>query len=254
MEQQTLDIQIPTEKIYKEREIYIGTFLGGPLVAGYLIAENFKNFNEPEKAKKTWIYAVIATVVIFGGIFLIPDTVKIPNQIIPLVYTGIAYLLVHRFQDIQINSHIDSGGQIYSWWRTIAVGLIGLAITLIAVFGILYFSNTQSNGQSTATFGIMKHEIDFDKNNMTESEIDNLGNAFTQTNFFDLSVQKFVYAKKVNNSYELTISCNNSVASNPEALAPFVQLRTDMQIYFPKNKIIINLAVDNLDNVVKRLE
>ncbi len=254
MEQQTLDIQIPTEKIYKEKEIYIGTFLGGPLVAGYLIAENFKNFNEPEKAKKTWIYTIIATIAIFGGIFLIPGTVKIPNQIIPLVYTGIAYLLVQRFQDKQINSHIDSGGQIYSWWRTIAVGLIGLAITLVAVFGILYFSNTQSNAQSTATFGIMKHEIEFDKNNMTESEIDNLGNAFTQTNFFDLSVQKFVYAKKVNNAYELTISCNNSVANNPEALAPFVQLRTDMQIYFPKNKIIINLAVDNLDNVVKRLK
>ncbi|HEY5370782.1 MAG TPA: hypothetical protein VIJ75_17490 [Hanamia sp.] len=254
MDQQTLDFQIPIKKIYKEKEIYIGTFLGGPIVAGYLIAENFKNFNEPEKAKKTWMYTIIATVVIFGGIFLIPGTAKIPNQIIPLVYTGIAYLLVQRFQNKQITSHLDSGGQIYSWWRTIAVGLIGLAITLIAVFGLLYFSNAQSNNQSTATFGIKKHEIVYNKNNMAESEIDNLGNAFTQTNFFDLSVQKFVYAKKDNNTYELTISCNNSVANNKEVQAPFIQLRKDMQIYFPQNKIIINLAVDDLDNVVKRIE
>lgn len=87
---QTINIQKPTKKIYKDRAISVGTFLGGPLVAGYFIAENFKVFGEYEKAKKTWIYTIIATVIIFGGIFLIPDDVKVPNQIIPLVYTGIA--------------------------------------------------------------------------------------------------------------------------------------------------------------------
>src|SRR6266487_6381979 len=97
-QEQTLDNQILRGKIYKDRAIYVGTFLGGPLVAGYLIAENFKIFSEPDRAKKTWIYAIIATVVIFGGIFLIPDTVKIPNQIIPLIYTGITYYLVQHFQ------------------------------------------------------------------------------------------------------------------------------------------------------------
>jgi hypothetical protein len=58
-----------TKKIYTDRLIWAGTFLGGPLVAGYLIAENFKVFNEPNKVKLTWIYAIIATIVIFGGVF-----------------------------------------------------------------------------------------------------------------------------------------------------------------------------------------
>ncbi len=210
MEQQTLDIQIPTAKIYKDREIYVGTFLGGPLVAGYLIAENFKNFNEPDKARKTLIYSIIATIIIFGGIFLIPDTVKIPNQIIPLIYTGIAYLLVHRFQGKQITSHIDTGGQIYSWWRTIGVGLIGLAFTLIVVLGITFFSGSPSFVETSAkSYGVMKHEIDFDKNNITEREVDKLADGLTKTNFFDEAVQKFVYAKKIDNNYELTFYATN---------------------------------------------
>jgi len=49
--EQTLDNQILVGKIYKAKEIYVGTFLGGPLVAGYTIAENFKIFGEIDKAK-----------------------------------------------------------------------------------------------------------------------------------------------------------------------------------------------------------
>ena len=86
----TLNNNIPSQKIYKDKEIYVGTFLGGPLVAGYLMANNFKVFGESNKGKRTWMYTIITTIVIFGGIFLIPNIDKIPNQIIPLIYTGIA--------------------------------------------------------------------------------------------------------------------------------------------------------------------
>ncbi len=39
--EQILDIEKPKPKIYNYRAIGVGTFLGGPLVAGYFIAENF---------------------------------------------------------------------------------------------------------------------------------------------------------------------------------------------------------------------
>lgn len=125
-------IEIPTYKIYKERAIWVGTFLGGPLVAGYLIAENFKAFNEIEKAKKTWLFAIISTILIFGGIFLIPETIKIPNQIIPIIYTAIAYYLAKHFQEKKMIEHIENGGEYYSWWRIIAIGVIGIFISIIA--------------------------------------------------------------------------------------------------------------------------
>ena len=62
--EQTIDFEKPKQKIYKERAIWVGSFIGGPLTAGYLIAENFKAFNKLEKARKTWIFTWIATALI----------------------------------------------------------------------------------------------------------------------------------------------------------------------------------------------
>lgn len=130
------DNETTAQKIYKEKAIWVGTFLGGPLVAGYLISENFKVFDQHERARKVWIYSIITTAIVFGGVFLIPNNVKIPSQIIPLIYTFIAYQFVQIYQKAKITTHINAGGQIYSWWRTIGVALIGLLITVIIVFSI----------------------------------------------------------------------------------------------------------------------
>ena len=253
--EQTLNIQKPTQKIFKDRAIWVGTFLGGPLAAGYLISENFKAFNETDKAKKTWIYAIIATIIIFGGVFLIPENIKIPNQIIPLIYTAIAYYLVQHFQGQNISTHLSSGGQLYNWWRTITVGIIGLIITTIPILGFVLLSGTTMNaGTDSITYGTMKHEIMFDKSNISVIEVDKIANGLIKTTFFDEAVTKYVYAKKVGNNFEISISCNKSVTSSSETLAPFVQLRNDLQTLFPNNKIVFNLIVDNLDNVVKQLK
>ena len=68
--EQIMEKQSPTGKIYKAREIEVGAFIGGPLVAGYFIAENFKVFNQPDKAKRTWVITIIVTILIFGGIYI----------------------------------------------------------------------------------------------------------------------------------------------------------------------------------------
>jgi hypothetical protein len=248
------NIQLPAQKIYKDRAIWAGTFLGGPLVAGYLMAENFKVFNEPDKAKKAWIYAIIATVVIFGGIFLIPDIDKIPRQFIPFVYTIIAYYLVIHYQGPNIEKHINGGGQTYNWWRAAGIGLIGIVITIVPIFGIAYFTDTATNTETVKTYGVMNNNVGFDKKNIPEREVDQIANSFTTTGFFDHAVTKYVYVKKSNSNYEISISCGKSVENNTQAIAMFVQLRNDMQKLFPNNKIIFNLVVDHLDNVLKRIE
>ncbi len=102
-------------KIYKSNAIRVGTFLGGPLVAGYLIAENYRTFNEDDKAKRTWLITAIATVLILGAVFLIPDSVKIPNVVFPLIYSWIASYLVQHYQGGQIDGYITSGGETYNW-------------------------------------------------------------------------------------------------------------------------------------------
>jgi hypothetical protein len=199
---ETIDETIPKGKIYKDKAFWVGTFLGGPLVAGYLFSENFKALGQPEKVKLTWIITIIATVVIFGGIFLIPDNINIPNQIIPIAYTAIAFGLFKKYQEEKTLQHINQGGLIYNWGRVIGIGIIGLLITMLPIFAIAYASDTIDQANiSTKTYGAsVKHEIDFDKSNISEKEIDEIADGFRETGFFDLSVTKYVYAVKNGNN------------------------------------------------------
>ena len=139
--------------------------------------------------------------------------------------------------------------------RALIIGLIGTVITLLPIFGIAYLSDTAKEASiATKTYGIVKHEIAFDKNNIQEIEIDKIADGFVKTTFFDQSVTKYIFVKKIGKTYEISISSNKSVIGNSDANDFFYQLRKDMQTLFPNNKIVFNLIVDNLDNVVKRIE
>ncbi|HLM58786.1 MAG TPA: hypothetical protein VK422_21965 [Pyrinomonadaceae bacterium] len=50
-------IQFPTETIYSDKFIWVGCGLGGPLVAGYIIAQNFEAFGKRESAVVTWSFS-----------------------------------------------------------------------------------------------------------------------------------------------------------------------------------------------------
>lgn len=247
--------EIPTGKIYSEKAINIGTFLGGPLVAGYLISENFRTFADYKNVKKTWIITVLSTIAIFSSIFLIPESINIPSVIFPLIYVGITAYLVKRFQEEKINEHLNNGGEEYNWWRTIGITLIGCVVTLGVLVG-LGFLNEAAKGtlsESTKKYGTMNHEIVY-QSNINENEADKIAEALTKGTFFDDSLTKYVYLEKTDNNYTVSISCNESVKTEPEAYQPFIELRNTVQKEFPRNKIVFNLVVENIDNVVKRIE
>ncbi|MCV9933323.1 hypothetical protein OIU80_13615 [Flavobacterium sp. LS1R47] len=245
--------EVPTQKIYKDRAIWVGTFLGGPLAAGYLIAENFKVFNETQKAKITWIIAIIATIIIFSGVFLIPEDVKIPNQIIPLIYTGIAFYCVQYYQGQKINEHINSGGAFYGGWRTIGIGFIALLITFSIIICVLLSTETGQLNQVTKKYGAAENEIIYEEN-IQESEVNQLAEAFEKTTFFGDTNIKYVFLAKDNSTYEIFISCDKSIENDYETQGHFMQLRNEIQIEFPNNKIVFNLVAEGIDNVAKRIE
>lgn len=255
MEETPLTIEIPSKQIYSERKVWTGTLLGGPLVAGYMIASNFKAFNEPNNAIKTWVYAIVATVIIFGGVLMIPEGNKLPSQIIPLIYTGIASFLVQRLQGKQLAKHAEDGGKSYTWWRTIAVGLIGLVLTFAALFGFFFVKESVGNGSlSTKTYGSKKHEIFYNKSNIAEEEIDQLATKLTATGFFDDFQTKSIYAEKIAEGYELSIPVVAGMEKDQSAFVPFIQLKNDLQRLYPDQKIHLKLVLDNLDNVIKRID
>ncbi|GGH01743.1 hypothetical protein GCM10007415_42340 [Parapedobacter pyrenivorans] len=247
-------MEVTTERIYRDKELALASFLGGPLAIGYLIAENFKVFEQRDKVRITWIATLLSTVVIFASPFLVPALEKIPNFIVPLVYTTIAYALVNRFQGERIEAHIDAGGEVHSWKRTIGVGLIGLVITLVALLGTGLVVDAIVNADITSkTYGRMQHEISFDTTNIPEREVDRIAYSLRLGGFFDDEVTKYVHVEKVGNDIELYISVADGAAADNTTLTLFRGLLKVVQERSPDNRVYLNLVVERLDNVVKRM-
>lgn len=128
---------IPQFKLYNVAAITIGTFLGGPLVAGYLTAANFKKLGQARSARITWIISIAFTIAMLSAIFMIPGIEKIPKYIIPIFYISVTQTVVQKLQNAAIEAHMDSGGQMYSAWRAAGIGLLGLATLLLIILLII---------------------------------------------------------------------------------------------------------------------
>jgi hypothetical protein len=251
----TSEIQPSASKIYNEIAIGVGSLLGGPLATGYLIAENFKAFNKSEKGKKTRNFTILATIIISACIILIPGKINVPYTLIPIIYAAITYFLVRYFQGHKITAYINLGGKLYSWQRAVLVGIIGLTLNLILIFTFALLLDTfATTTLSVRTYGTQRHEITFDKRNITENEVDRIADGLINLTFFDETATKYVHVKRVNDKYILSISVSSETVNDKQTIERYIQLRNDLQKQFPDNKIQLNLVVDYLDNVMKKLE
>jgi mannitol-specific phosphotransferase system IIBC component len=101
------------------------------LVAGYCISENFKIFNDLEKAKKTWLFTILLSVSIILLACLLPE--NIPTFIFPVIYVSITSYFLKTYQEKDIQKHISNGGETYNGWRMLVIGLI----SIVALFAVI---------------------------------------------------------------------------------------------------------------------
>lgn len=142
-----------TKKLFTQRAIAIATYFGGPLAAGYLVKKNYEAHDQSEKGKKAFIIGIISTILIFAGIFSIPEHIidKIPNALIPVIYTGIIYLIVEKIQGQRIKEHKKSGGEFYSAWKATGIGAIFMVILLAMIAGTAFIAGDLSKPDFDST-------------------------------------------------------------------------------------------------------
>ena len=270
MEQETtVNYQNRTEKVYKDREIWVATLLGGTLAAGYMVAKNYRAFGETDKVWKTWLATVAATAFIFYTAFFAPHLDRIPGQLFSLVCAGIIIVLVQIFQGEKIRAHISAGKQVQSWWKTIGVASAAFGITIVLLVGMAFvvaaFEDSANSYNVVSkpvggnvvgkTYGNLQHEIYYDRSNISESEVDRIAEASIKSNFFlDSMGKRYAYARKVNNDYEISISLSRAALNDEEYLKFLTEARGYLQFYFQNNKIIINLVEGDFSKIEKRIE
>ena len=254
---ETLDAPITKGKVYKARALYGATFLGGPLVAGYIFAENFKALNQPEKVSKTWIITILATFLIFLVIFLLPESVEIPNQLIPITYTLLAVGLFKMYQDDKVSNHLNNGGLSYGWGRAALIGIVGFVVTMLPIIAVVYVSNPDLSFTpiNSKNYGVIaKHEIAYYESNISESEVDRIAEGLTEIGFFDRIETKYIYAEKSGKKYSISISVTDGTAEDVTAIYYFTELRKSLADFFPENQIEVKLVFESFDNVVKVIQ
>lgn len=126
-------------KIYSKNQIDIATFLGGPLIAGYLLSQNFKIFGDKDASKKTIIISLISTVVFILIPLLLPESItsKIPNISIAIIPIIVADSIIRKYQSKKIEEYFKKGYKQASSLGVFGKSIISLLITLI----ILYLSS-----------------------------------------------------------------------------------------------------------------
>jgi hypothetical protein len=132
--------------IYSKNQIDIATFIGGPFIAIYLIANNFKTFGEKTLYKKTIIWGLVLTLLFFGIIFTIPD--NIPSVSIAIIPIIIAHTIVNKYQNNQIEELLKKGFPKASSWKVFAKSILSFIITvfvLILLNQLYTFINVKYN-------------------------------------------------------------------------------------------------------------
>ncbi len=129
--------------IYSLRGISLATFLGGPIAASYLIKRNFEAYGQKKQGRNALILGIVFTVVMIGSLLSLPEHVvdKIPNFILPVVYTGIIAVLVEWLLGEKMHKHEDEGGEFYSLWKAFVVGIVFMVVLLVGTLGAYFLKD-----------------------------------------------------------------------------------------------------------------
>lgn len=253
--EELIDQQLSSRKFFKEHSIGFISFFGGPLATGYAFAENFKALNEPEKVTRTWLITIVSSILIFIGIFLIPENLNIPNQVIPITFTVIAYGLFRGYQEEKINTYIENGGEAYGWGKVIGTSLVGFAITLSLIFGaaFAYGAFLEANYTSKIYGQEVQHQVRFNHTTVSEEEADNIAMGFFEMGFFDLTTSKEVSVERNANMLQISIPLVEEVINNADVIEGCTNMRNFLDDYLPNDEVELRLVIDSWDNVVRTL-
>ncbi|WP_163714525.1 hypothetical protein [Mangrovibacterium lignilyticum] len=151
-----------SKKLFSQKAIAIATFFGGPAAAGYLIKKNYEALGQEEQGKTAFVIGLVSTLLLLLTLLSIPEAVsdKIPNALIPAIYSGIIYLLVEKIQGSRIAAYEAGGGEFHSGWKAAGIGAVFMGLLAILLFGSLYLSgnlyslnfDTERYDREVATF------------------------------------------------------------------------------------------------------
>lgn len=126
-------------KFYKANVIYVMTILFGPCAGGWMMGVNFFHMG---KKRAGWL-SIILSGVLMAAVMLVmlfmPEHVvdTVPKFVIPVIFGGIAYLIVNKTQREVLQEAAEKEAGFYSNWKSLGTGLLGGLAAVAIVFAIV---------------------------------------------------------------------------------------------------------------------
>lgn len=129
-EHKTIPDNFKPAGIFTEEAVWFGTLIGGPLAAGYIIAENFRVLKMPDKQRKTWWIILPETVL------LLILSVRLNGDVgfVHFINTVLTFLVFHIFQGREVEDYLKSGGPALKKWTIMLVAVEGMIASFLLYF------------------------------------------------------------------------------------------------------------------------
>jgi hypothetical protein len=227
-------------KIFTRNAIRIGTIMGSPIVAGYMMYVNYIKFGKRRAANQALIIGVVSTALILAFLFSLSNNIidQIPPFLFPLIYLAVVDFIVNKFQQDDIDEFLKKNGEKKSNWEVTGISIFGTIFTL-AVGALLIFNLPLYEGK-VKSFGSQNHHIYFSKN-VDPSLTDSLAFSLAKIRYFTNQEQGTAYIGRRDEFYVVTLPLQKSGWNDQGVLSGLQALKNELRRKFRTKWVIIRL-------------
>ena len=232
------------KRIYNLKQIQGACVVGSPIVAGILIAYNYKAFGQSQKGI-LWIFiGILWMLALIGIASVIPESIsKSAGLVIPFLNGALMHPIVNRLQGEQIKEHFDNNGEKGSGW--IIAGLTVLVAALILTPIILLDRISPANNYTRQPFNTNGV---YYNNNMPVSEVNKLGGILQRIEYFNPQSPAEVIFLSTDTTYEFKLITDKSLLNDTLYINEIKQIFKHVNSYQFKKPLTFEITDPLLKN------
>jgi hypothetical protein len=113
--------------LFSPTAVSVATFFGSIAAGVVIMAINYSRSGQPSACRWMLAWGTLATIALFGIIFVLPD--EVPSVVILVAQVATAHALATKLQRPLIDQHLARGGQLASAWWAFGISLlVGVAV------------------------------------------------------------------------------------------------------------------------------
>lgn len=130
-------------KLYSQKQIVLGSVLGGPLNGAFLLFENFRNLNDIQKGATALLSGFTLLVAYLFIAYSIPE--RYTNGlgfVFEALNAGIATLAFTNFMKTEVDQHEANKLPFYSNWRVAGITAVNVGLFIAVLYVFFQFNTT----------------------------------------------------------------------------------------------------------------